>query len=60
MIMEASEFSNEKRCLVGFDIGSVSLNTVIMDVDHNIIEDHYDYIHGKPFNVLKDRLKFNS
>ncbi|MBK8882235.1 MAG: CoA activase [Bacteroidales bacterium] len=56
--MEASEFSNEKRCLVGFDIGSVSLNTVIMDVDHNIIEDHYDYIHGKPFNVLKDRLNY--
>src|ERR1035437_5298617 len=41
---------------IGFDIGSVSLNTVLMDDNNNVIEDYYDYIHGKPFNVLKDRL----
>ena len=51
-----SKFPLEKKRLIGFDIGSVSLNTVIMDEDHNILEDHYEYIHGKPFNVLKDRL----
>jgi predicted CoA-substrate-specific enzyme activase len=43
-------------CFLGFDIGSVSLNTVIMDENHNIIEEYYDYIYGRPFNVLKDRL----
>ena len=41
---------------VGFDIGSVSLNTVILDANNNILEEHYDYVHGRPFNVLKDRL----
>ena len=51
-----SKFSSGNRYLIGFDIGSVSLNTVIMDEDHNIVEDFYEYIHGKPFNVLKDRL----
>jgi len=41
---------------LGFDIGSVSLNTVLLDSDNKIIEDYYDYIYGKPFNVLKERL----
>ena len=41
---------------VGFDIGSVSLNTVILDANNNILEEHYDYVHGRPFNVLRDRL----
>jgi len=45
-----------KPCFLGFDIGSTSLNTVIMDEDHNILEDYYDYVHGKPFNVLKSKL----
>ena len=43
---------------IGFDIGSVSINTVLIDEHNNILEDYYDYIHGKPFNVLKDRLSF--
>ncbi|MCU0474031.1 MAG: acyl-CoA dehydratase activase [Bacteroidales bacterium] len=42
--------------LLGVDIGSVSLNTVVMDANHNIIEEYYDYVHGKPFNVLNTRL----
>jgi predicted CoA-substrate-specific enzyme activase len=41
---------------LGFDIGSVSLNTVIIDENNNILEEYYDYIHGRPFNILKDRL----
>ena len=41
---------------IGFDIGSVSLNTVVMDENNSIIEDHYEYVHGKPFNVLNERL----
>lgn len=42
--------------LLGFDIGSVSLNTVVMDSTYEILDNHYDYIHGKPFNVLCERL----
>ena len=41
---------------LGFDIGSVSLNTVVMDENNSILEDYYDYVHGKPFNVLNERL----
>ena len=41
---------------LGLDIGSVSLNTTLLDNNNNIIEDHYDYVHGRPFNVLKARL----
>ena len=46
----------ENSIFLGLDIGSVSLNTVIMDENHNIMEEYYDYVHGRPFNVLKDRL----
>ena len=56
MIQDSTKFSTDKNLLLGFDIGSVSLNTVVMDENHNILEDYYEYIHGKPFNVLKDRL----
>ncbi len=45
-----------KKCFLGFDLGSVSLNTVISDENDNIIEDHYDFVHGRPFNVLYKRL----
>ena len=41
---------------LGLDIGSVSLNTVLMDSSFNILEDYYDYVHGKPFDVLRERL----
>jgi predicted CoA-substrate-specific enzyme activase len=44
------------KYFLGFDIGSVSLNTVLMDESHNIIEEYYEYVQGKPFNVLNSRL----
>ena len=57
MIQETSSIVPvNKNRLLGFDIGSVSLNTVVMDENYNILEDYYEYIHGKPFNVLRDRL----
>ncbi len=42
--------------MIGLDIGSVSLNSVVMDENYNILEDYYDYVHGKPFIVLHERL----
>jgi predicted CoA-substrate-specific enzyme activase len=48
--------ASSSKLYLGLDIGSVSLNTVILDENNSIIEDYYDYVHGKPFNVLKDRL----
>ncbi len=48
----------ESNYFIGFDIGSVSINTVLLDDNNNILEDFYDYIHGKPFHVLKERLSY--
>ncbi|MFC2124088.1 acyl-CoA dehydratase activase [Bacteroidota bacterium] len=41
---------------LGFDIGSISINTVLMDDQRNIVENRYDFCHGKPFSLLKDLL----
>ncbi|MDF1573582.1 MAG: acyl-CoA dehydratase activase [Bacteroidales bacterium] len=42
--------------LFGFDIGSISINTVVMDKNGKMIQDRYDYNHGKPFEKLKEIL----
>lgn len=44
------------KYFLGIDIGSVSLNTVVIDDNNNILDEYYDYVHGRPFNVLNDRL----
>jgi activator of 2-hydroxyglutaryl-CoA dehydratase len=50
-------FSAASPCFyLGLDIGSVSLNTVITDQDFTVLENHYDFIHGKPFHTLLERL----
>lgn len=57
MAEKDSRFNPEsKNFFLGLDIGSVSLNTVILDSGFNIIDDFYDYVHGRPFNILRDRL----
>lgn len=56
MSINKNSHSTSPSYYVGLDIGSVSLNTVIIDEYDEIIEHHYDYIHGKPFHILKDRL----
>jgi len=40
----------------GFDIGSISINTVIMDDEGKILQNRYDYNRGKPFEKLKEIL----
>ncbi len=56
--MKKGSFSTagDGQFYLGLDIGSVSLNTVLLDDNYNIVEDYYDYVHGKPFNVLHERL----
>jgi predicted CoA-substrate-specific enzyme activase len=51
-----SQSKNSPGIYLGLDIGSVSLNTVILDAAYSILENYYDYVHGKPFNVLHERL----
>jgi len=40
--------------LFGIDIGSISINTIVMDSDGKVIEERYDHNHGKPFEKLKE------
>jgi activator of 2-hydroxyglutaryl-CoA dehydratase len=47
---------NTKNLYLGLDLGSISLNTVVIDQDENILENHYDMCHGQPFLVLRKRL----
>ncbi len=49
-------FSRNGRLYLGLDIGSVSLNTVVIDESCSVVENYYDYVHGKPFSVLRERL----
>lgn len=42
---------------LGIDIGSISVNTVLLDQNYQVLEEYYDYSHGKPFHVLIDRLE---
>ena len=44
------------KFIFGFDIGSISINTVVMDSDGTIKLDRYDYCHGRPFEKLKEIL----
>jgi predicted CoA-substrate-specific enzyme activase len=41
---------------LGLDIGSVSLNTILMDPSHEVVEEYYDFTMGKPFHTLLNRL----
>jgi activator of 2-hydroxyglutaryl-CoA dehydratase len=58
MMMSTSTSNNYKKgdLYIGLDLGSISLNTVIIDSDENIIENYYDHCHGQPFLVLRKRL----
>ena len=56
MVSGTGENSNSHKYYLGLDIGSVSLNTVILDDKFTVIEEHYDYVYGKPFDVLLERL----
>ena len=57
--MKANDDNNitpKKNIFLGLDIGSISLNTVIIDQEENILENYYDHCHGQPFLMLKRRL----
>lgn len=44
------------RLHLGIDIGSISLNSVLIDDRNRIVESRYDYCHGKPFHMLREVL----
>ncbi len=50
------DFGENQFISLGLDIGSVSLNTVVLDQSFRVIEEYYDFIYGKPFHTLLSRL----
>jgi len=42
---------------LGIDIGSISVNTVILNEKLQVVEEYYDYCQGHPFRTLLDRLE---
>ena len=37
---------------MGIDIGSTSINTVLLNNGREVVENHYHYSHGKPFQTV--------
>ena len=46
-----------KAIHLGMDVGSISVNTVILDNDRDIIYEDYSYCFGKPFSVVREILR---
>ncbi|MCK5465520.1 MAG: hypothetical protein KAI95_20975, partial [Bacteroidales bacterium] len=41
---------------LGIDIGSISINTIVLDKDGQVQLERYDYCHGNPFEQLRQIL----
>ncbi|MEI6274336.1 MAG: acyl-CoA dehydratase activase [Prolixibacteraceae bacterium] len=57
--MQPTSLTTESVCSnfnLGIDIGSISVNTVILDCNGQITDSRYDFCHGRPFNVLRNIL----
>ena len=38
---------------LSLDVGSISVNTIVLNESEEILENRYTYCHGKPFNVVR-------
>jgi predicted CoA-substrate-specific enzyme activase len=46
-----------KRSYLGIDVGSVSVNTILMDDSREVIEEHYTRIKGQPLQMVRKILE---
>ncbi len=51
--MKDALYVDKSKLHLGLDLGSISLNTILMNDDRQILENHYTWCEGRPFNVLK-------
>lgn len=52
-----SEKERKSDMHLGMDIGSISVNTVILNRNREVIFDRYTWCHGRPFHIVLDILK---
>jgi predicted CoA-substrate-specific enzyme activase len=45
-----------EELFLGVDVGSISANTVLMDQEGKVLEEHYDRVKGQPLRVVKERI----
>jgi len=45
-----------QRFFLGLDIGSISINTALIDSGRKVVENHYTFCHGRPFHALNQVL----
>jgi len=53
----STEIQKGQDIYLGIDIGSISINTVLLNDKKEIIDNKYTYCHGKPFHILYDVLE---
>jgi predicted CoA-substrate-specific enzyme activase len=46
-----------KTLLLGIDVGSISVNTIIMDESREVLEEHYSRIKGQPLQTVRKILE---
>lgn len=49
---EYTKITGNNDLHLGLDIGSISVNAVVIDDSKQVIENRYEYCYGKPFDVL--------
>ncbi len=49
---QSVEKSENSKYHLGFDIGSISVNAVVIDENKKVLVNRYEYCYGKPFDVL--------
>ncbi|MEN8119642.1 MAG: acyl-CoA dehydratase activase [Bacteroidota bacterium] len=54
--MEHTSASQNSKIHLGIDIGSISINTILMNSEQKIIDEKYIYTKGRTFHVLMDLL----
>ncbi len=42
---------------LGIDVGSISVNTVVVDGSRQVVEEHYTWCHGRPYHRLEAVLR---
>jgi predicted CoA-substrate-specific enzyme activase len=49
---QRNENSNNSKYHLGIDVGSISINAVLIDKSKKVLINRYEYCYGKPFDVL--------
>jgi len=55
--MEGIKMGSKDSCFIGIDVGSVSVNTILVNCNREILEEYYTRTHGQPLITVHRVLK---